>query len=102
MSHVVASCGFCYLDYPSSTILNQTAPVLSALTHVVIPLTNFDMVDNSHALNGPADDGCGNDWEYVSVFVRNNQVQKVLFHQHSGQYTRVRGTFESEGERPVV
>ena len=43
-----------------------------------------------------------NDWEHVSVYVENNQVQKVVFFQHKGWYTRSRGNFEQSGERPVV
>jgi len=107
-----ASGGYCYPDYPSSsndgtchTTLNQRAPVF-----VRVDTCGGDTVYTYYlwygkqqpCIAGPADDGHGNDWERVSVFVKNNQVQKVLFHQHSGQYTRVRGTFESEGERPVV
>ena len=107
-----ASGGFCYPDYPSSsndgtcrTTLDQRAPVF-----VRVDTCGDDTVYTywlwyglqQPCIAGPADNGHGNDWERVSVFVRNSQVQKVLFHQHSGQYTRVRGTFESEGERPVV
>lgn len=46
--------------------------------------------------------GHGNDWEHVSVFVTGGSVQKVIFYQHSGWYTRRRGTYESSGERPHV
>ena len=48
------------------------------------------------------DSGHGNDWERVSVYVKQKRVKKVVFHQHSGHYTRVRGSFELNGERPVV
>ena len=45
----------------------------------------------------------GNDWEHVSVYVdKNGQVAKVVFFQHNGHYTRRRGSYSSEGERPIV
>lgn len=42
------------------------------------------------------------DWEHVSVFVSNGRVTKVKYYQHKGHYTRIRGTFEMRGERPLV
>lgn len=50
------------------------------------------------------DEGHGNDWEHVSVYVNpsDGRVSKVVFHQHGGHYTRRRGTYTSEGERPIV
>ena len=44
----------------------------------------------------------GDDWEHVSVYVRNGRADKVVFHQHNGHYTRRRGSYRSEGERPIV
>ena len=43
------------------------------------------------------DDGHGNDWERISVYVNrsNGQVAKVVFHQHDGHYTRRRGMYDS-------
>ena len=43
-----------------------------------------------------------NDWEHISVYVKNNQADKVIFHQHVGHYTRRRGEFERSEERPIV
>lgn len=48
------------------------------------------------------DQGHGNDWEHVSVFVRDGEVKKVIYFQHKGRYTRRRGTFSMSGERPHV
>ena len=49
------------------------------------------------------DEGHGNDWEHVSVFVNSDgTVASIVFHQHSGHYTRQWGTFESIGTRPAV
>lgn len=44
----------------------------------------------------------GDDWEHVSVFTTDGLVQKVTFYQHSGRYTRKRGTFSASGERTYV
>ena len=46
----------------------------------------------------------GNDWEHVSVYVNPSDglVSKVVYHQHGGHYTRRRGKYEAEGERPIV
>ena len=43
-----------------------------------------------------------NDWEHISVYVKNNQANQVVYHQHNGHYTRRRGEFERSGERPIV
>lgn len=43
-----------------------------------------------------------NDWEHVSLHVRDGLVMRVTFFQHSGHYTRKRGKFEQSGERPHV
>jgi len=44
------------------------------------------------------------DWETVAVYIRNSRVERVRFHQHSGSYTRARGSFElvEDTEHPVV
>ena len=44
----------------------------------------------------------GNDWEHVSVFVKDDKLVKVIFYQHSGHYTRRRDKLQKSGERPVV
>lgn len=51
---------------------------------------------------GPFDPGHGNDWEHVSVFVKDKLVEKVIFYQHNGWYTRKRGTYTNTGEHPHV
>ena len=109
-----SSSEYCYPDSPSSendfvcvTTLNPNAPV-------------FYEVDNCDGLMvytywlwygrqktcivDAVYSGHGNDWEDVSVYVnpRNGKVVKVVYHQHNGYYTRRRGTYEFEGERPVV
>ena len=36
------------------------------------------------------------------MYVKNNQADKVIFHQHTGHYTRRHGEFEHSKERPIV
>lgn len=42
------------------------------------------------------------DWERVAVKIRNGQVERVLFHQHKGSYTRNPDSMEFDGTHPVV
>lgn len=44
------------------------------------------------------------DWETVGVYIRSDRVERIRFHQHSGSYTRARGSFElvEDTEHPVV
>ena len=104
---------FCYPDYPTSQnnnrcvkTLNRNAPVFYE-----IDTCNGQTVYTYWLWYGwqrPCirvfDDGHGNDWERVSVHVnsRDQKITQVVFYQHRGYYTRGRGKFESEGDRPVV
>ena len=107
-----ASSDYCYPDWPSSqndngcvTSLNPNAPVFYEV----------DTCDGQtvytywlwYGLQKPCifNQGThGDDWEHVSVYVNpsNGQVSKVVYHQHGGHYTRRRGTYQVEGERPIV
>eukprot|EP00929_Paragymnodinium_shiwhaense_P054698 TRINITY_DN27420_c0_g1_i1.p1 TRINITY_DN27420_c0_g1~~TRINITY_DN27420_c0_g1_i1.p1 ORF type:complete len:446 (-),score=39.45 TRINITY_DN27420_c0_g1_i1:382-1644(-) len=46
----------------------------------------------------------GDDWEHVSVYVERSsgRVDKVMYYQHDGWYTRRAGRFDHVGTRPVV
>ena len=104
---------FCYPDYPSSQNdnrcvknLDQNAPVFYE-----VDTCNGQTVYTYWLWYGwqrPCirffDDGHGNDWEHVSVYVnpKTKKVAQVVFYQHRGYYTRGYGKFESEGDRPVV
>ena len=105
---------FCYPDYPTSqndnrcvNDLNPNAPVF----YEVDTCGNGQTVYTYWLWYGwqrPCirffDDGHGNDWEHISVYVNpdTKKVTQVVFYQHAGWYTRGSGKFESEGDRPVV
>ena len=45
------------------------------------------------------------DWERIGVHIRDDKIQKVRFHQHSGSYTKKRGDVDftdSTKEHPAV
>ena len=106
-----ASGSYCYPDYPSSQNdgkckgLNKGAPVFyqeetcgdqTVYTYWLWYGWQKPCIGNTGSH--------GNDWEHVSVYVNpsNRQVSKVVFYQHTGRYTRRRGTFERKGERVIV
>ena len=104
---------FCYPDFPSSqndnkcvNSLNQNAPVFYEVDTCdgQTVYTYWLWYGWQRPCIGVFDDGHGNDWEHVSVYINpsNGQVSKVIFYQHKGFYTRRRGTFELEGDRPIV
>lgn len=106
---------YCYPDWPSSqndgrcvTSLNQNAPVFYQVNTCdgQMVYTYWLWYGLQRPCITPFDEGHGDDWEHVSVYVNpgisNGQVSKVVFHQHSGHYTRRRGEYQSEGERPIV
>ena len=106
-----SSSSYCYPDYPSSkndgrciTHLNQKAPVYVQVNKCsgYTVYTYWLWYGKQKPCIAVFDKGHGNDWERVSVYVKQSSVKKVLFHQHGGHYTRVRGSFEIVGERPVV
>ena len=104
----------CYPDWPSSqnesdrcvANLNPTSPVFCQLDYCegYTVYTYWLWYGFQEKCIDMFDSGHGNDWEHVSVYVnRNNgQVAKVVFHQHDGHYTRCRGTYDTEGDRPIV
>lgn len=103
----------CYPDWPSSQNnnkcrgdLNPHSPVFCQLDYCegYIVYTYWLWYGFQEQCIEVFDSGHGDDWEHVSVYVdRNNgQVAKVVFHQHDGHYTRRRGTYDTEGDRPVV
>ena len=104
---------YCYPDWPSSqndnrclTYLNRNAPVFCQVDtcegYTVYTFWLWYGQQKEYIIF--FDDGHGNDWEHVSVYVNKNngQVAKVVFHQHDGHYTRCRGTYDTEVERPIV
>ena len=109
----LAESKYCYPDQPSSQNDNRCVKTLNPNAPVFY---EEDKCDGQtvysywlwYGLQKPCiklfDKGHGNDWEHVSVYVNpsNGQVSKVVFHQHGGHYTRRRGTYQSEGERPIV
>eukprot|EP00440_Ansanella_granifera_P058700 gb/GFBE01063624.1/.p1 GENE.gb/GFBE01063624.1/~~gb/GFBE01063624.1/.p1 ORF type:complete len:276 (+),score=29.36 gb/GFBE01063624.1/:1-828(+) len=51
----------------------------------------------------PAFDAHDNDWEHISVFVNaTGELDRVIFYQHGGFYSRCSGQFEQLGNHPVV
>ena len=103
----------CYPDQPSSENDNKCVQTLNkhAPVYYEVDTCEGQTVYSYwlwYGLQKPCiavfDEGHGNDWEHVSVYVNpsNGQVNKVVFHQHGGHYTRRRGTYQSEGERPIV
>ncbi len=102
---------FCYPDTATSgndgrciTSLNQQSPVYTQQTTCgSYTVFSYNLwYGKQKPCIALFDKGHGNDWERVSVFVQGGQVKKVAYHQHNGFYTRKRGTFEREGERPIV
>eukprot|EP01024_Parvocaulis_polyphysoides_P037400 TRINITY_DN3332_c0_g1_i10.p2 TRINITY_DN3332_c0_g1~~TRINITY_DN3332_c0_g1_i10.p2 ORF type:complete len:271 (-),score=10.18 TRINITY_DN3332_c0_g1_i10:593-1372(-) len=91
-------------DFVCKTTLNQNAPVYvrKDICGCYTVYTYFLWYGLQKSCFEGIPLGHGNDWEEISVFTRDGEVKKVVYHQHSGFYTRVRGTFELEGERPVV
>ena len=105
----------CYPDWPSSQNdnkcldhLNPNSPVFCQLDYCegFTVYTYWLWYGRQEKCIDVFDDGHGNDWERISIYVnRNNrQVAKVaiVFHQHDGHYTRHRGTYDTEGDRPIV
>ena len=103
----------CYPDWPSSqndksctTTFNSNAPVFYQVNmcggHTVY--TYWLWYGRQNPCIRPFDKGHGDDWEHISVYANQGkrQVDKVIYYQHKGFYTRRRGTYESEGERPVI
>ena len=90
---------FCYPDYPSSQndntcvqILNENAPVFYEVDSCngETVYTYWLWYGWQRMCIGVFDDGHGNDWEQVSVYVdsKNAEVLRVIFYQHKGYYTR--------------
>ncbi len=102
---------YCYPDYPSQandgrcvTSMNSRSPVYvqqSACGSYTV-YTYYLWYGKQKGCIAVFDKGHGNDWERVSVYVQNGQAKKVIFHQHSGHYTRRRGEFQRDGERVIV
>ena len=100
----------CFPDWATSSnngqcrdTLNTNAPVYYQTTSCSGTMVYtywhwYGWQNNCDCCNGAHDD----DWEHISVYVQNNQANKVVFHQHAGHYTRRRGEFERSGERPIV
>lgn len=102
---------YCLPDWPSSTNNNncRTSFLENTPSFVQYNICGMDEVYTFWLWYGDQkrciiifDKGHDDDWEHVSVFVRDGKVQKVTYFQHTGQYTRRRGTFEMSGERPHV
>ena len=107
-----SSSEYCYPDWPSSqndnqcvTSFNPNAPVFYEVDtcngQTVYTYWLWYGLQKPCILNQGTH---GDDWEHVSVYVNpsNGLVTKVVYHQHSGHYTRRRGTYQAEGERPIV
>lgn len=105
-----SSSKYCYPDLPSSSNNNKCRSTFRSKT---ISFVEFDKCGSFKVYTYwlwygrqkgciSFDKGHGDDWEHVSVFVKQRKVRKVIYYQHSGHYTRRRGTFKKFGERPVV
>ena len=107
-----AASKYCYPDWPSSqndnkcvTTLNKNAPVFYEVDtcdgQTVYTYWLWYGLQKPCILNQGTH---GDDWEHVSVYVNpsDEKVSKVVFHQHGGHYTRRRGEYQTEGERPIV
>ena len=108
-----ASSKYCYPDTPSSQNDNKCVKTLNSNAPVYYEVDTCDgqtvytywlWYGKQKPCIAIFDSGHGNDWEHVSVYVNpsDGKVSKVVFHQHGGHYTRRRGTYDSEGERPIV
>ena len=103
---------YCFPDTPSAANDNQCVESLdeNAPVYYRVDTCNGQTVYTYYLWYGTQmpcikyfDEGHGNDWEHVSVYVDSSStVSKVVFHQHGGHYTRKRGTYQAEGERPIV
>lgn len=104
---------YCFPDYPSAVNdgrcqhrLDVSAPVFyqvdSCGDHTVF--TYWLWYGKQKPCVAVFDDGHGNDWEHVSVYVKpsTKQVELVVFYQHAGRYTVLPGGYEQVNSRPVV
>ena len=108
-----SSSDYCYPDWPSTSNDYQCVTTLNDNEPVFYEINTCDGLTVYtywlwYGLQKPCieyfDEGHGNDWEHVSVFVdpSDGLVSKVVFHQHGGHYTRRRKKYQSEGERVIV